>query len=552
MTHFAPSPITLAVIRDRVAEIFTDTRRRDTLSAFDTLTKQLGIDLAQIQGDAKTVREFLADTSAVKAGLSSKRWANVCSAVRTASEEFGPKRQPITRLVPLSADWAALMASVITNEHRYGLYRLACFATSVGIAPDVLCRTDLKAFHDALEQEDRIKKPRSTLKHTISLWNMCRKSIPGWPDTILSSPFESTTYTYRLTDFPAGFQADMGAWRDRLLHPDPFDDDAPPKALKLVSVDRDERHIRRVASVLVDANVLAMEDLTGLAVLVDFDLVKQALRLLLDRMGNGSTEHVKRHATVMRSLAKYYIRSPEAQIRKMDTLCKRLSGTTVPGLRAGNREKLRQFDDPKNVQAFLHLPELQRRYALTLANPYRRAKAMERALIIAILLDTGIRRKNICLIRPDLNLRDLNSKMSLHIPGPDVKNEQELEFDLRPQTIALLKEYQSTYRSLLNGSDSPYLFPGRFGGVIAESTMYTDIKKTAMQRAGLEIHPHLFRHALAKIVVEEDSEAYMAVSRHLGHRSLRTTMTSYLGTETRMAGRKVNALLETVKTRRTS
>ena len=221
-------------------------------------------------------------------------------------------------------------------------------------------------------------------------------------------------------------------------------------------------------------------------------------------------------------------------------------------IRAGNREKLRQFDDPRNVQAFLHLPEMQRRHALKQTNPYRRAKAMERALAVALLLDTGIRIKNLRTIRMDQNLRKAGTITVLHFVGPDVKNGQELEFDLRPQTMALLKEFLSTYRSMLPGSDGPYLFPGIKGGAIATCTMRDDIKKTAMQRAGLKIHPHLFRHALAKIVVEEDSEAYMAVSRHLGHRSLRTTMSAYLGTETRSAGRKVNALLETVKNRKGS
>ncbi len=56
--------------------------------------------------------------------------------------------------------------------------------------------------------------------------------------------------------------------------------------------------------------------------------------------------------------------------------------------------------------------------------------------------------------------------------------------------------------------------------------------------------PHLFRHVVAKIIVERGSSMYMAVSRHLGHRSMSATLASYLGTETRAAGRRLNRILE--------
>lgn len=55
--------------------------------------------------------------------------------------------------------------------------------------------------------------------------------------------------------------------------------------------------------------------------------------------------------------------------------------------------------------------------------------------------------------------------------------------------------------------------------------------------------PHLYRHATAKIIVERDPSMYVAVSRHLGYRSMTTTLGSYLGTETRAASRQLNRLL---------
>jgi integrase len=63
------------------------------------------------------------------------------------------------------------------------------------------------------------------------------------------------------------------------------------------------------------------------------------------------------------------------------------------------------------------------------------------------------------------------------------------------------------------------------------------------KHCGITISPHLYRHAIAKIVVERDPALYIAVSRHLGHRSMSTTLGSYLGTETRAASRRLNRLL---------
>jgi integrase len=68
-----------------------------------------------------------------------------------------------------------------------------------------------------------------------------------------------------------------------------------------------------------------------------------------------------------------------------------------------------------------------------------------------------------------------------------------------------------------------------------------------MRRAGLEMNPHLFRHAIAKIVTDADPGAYLAVSRVLGHTTLDTTMAHYLGAGTKASGRYLDGLLSETK-----
>ena len=53
----------------------------------------------------------------------------------------------------------------------------------------------------------------------------------------------------------------------------------------------------------------------------------------------------------------------------------------------------------------------------------------------------------------------------------------------------------------------------------------------------------IIRHAIAKIVIDRDPGAYLAISRVLGHASLNTTLGHYLGTETKAAARHIDRLL---------
>ena len=74
--------------------------------------------------------------------------------------------------------------------------------------------------------------------------------------------------------------------------------------------------------------------------------------------------------------------------------------------------------------------------------------------------------------------------------------------------------------------------------------MRVAISEPLKRHAGIEVNPHLVRQVIAKFVVERNPEMYVAVSRRLGHKSINTTLGSYLGTETRAASRQINRLLD--------
>ncbi len=131
----------------------------------------------------------------------------------------------------------------------------------------------------------------------------------------------------------------------------------------------------------------------------------------------------------------------------------------------------------------------------------------------------------------------------LHVPGDKVKNKRPVERELSAATAELLQLYLTVYRPRLPGSEASYLFPGITGGIRARSQFGEGLSHAFRKDTGLELNPHLIRHAIAKIVIDRDPGAYLSVSRVLGHASLSTTLGHYLGTETKAAARHIDRLL---------
>jgi integrase len=209
-----------------------------------------------------------------------------------------------------------------------------------------------------------------------------------------------------------------------------------------------------------------------------------------------------------------------------------------------NRDRLEQFDDPEVVQRLLAFPEAEAARARRLSTPARRAKGLERALAVSLLINTGLRLKNLRSLHLDRNLRRVTGRVFVSFEASEVKNSLDLEFELPIETAALLDEFLTTGRPHLPGHDRcSYLFPGSGGEPRSEAAMRDVVTKGLERQTGIVMNPHLFRHAIAKIVVERDPSLYVAVSRRLGHKSISTTLGAYLGTETRAASRQLNRVL---------
>jgi integrase len=477
--------------------------------------------------------------------VAEKTLANIRAAVTRAVRQYGDVRPPITRRIEFAPHWRALLDRIPVAYQRQALHRLAAFCSVMGVAPAQVGRETLLGLHAALEAEEFVKTPRRLLKSTITNWNRCVRTVPNWPQIRLTSPFKVVPYTLPLAAFPMSLQAEVQTWASRMTDPDPLDLDAPARPLRPATVEHRILEIRQFASALVHRQDLTPDKITGLAVLFTPERFKAALRFFLDRAGGRPTARLHNSANALRLLARHHCQIDPATLTVLEQLCSRIDPRDGRKMTTRNRARLQQFDDPRNVARLLRFPEQQVAKARKEKNPLRAAKRVERALIVALLIHCGLRIGTLQALeitdfrwtRPDRQ-----GVCHLSVPGRKTKTNRPLAFELTEPVAALLRLYLA-HRPRLGGADGPYLFPGQSGGMRSTKALRDGIVQALHREAGLVMHPHLFRHAIAKIAVERDPGAYLAVSRMLGHTTLDTTMAHYLGTEGKAAARHLDRLL---------
>jgi integrase len=286
--------------------------------------------------------------------------------------------------------------------------------------------------------------------------------------------------------------------------------------------------------------VLSGEDPSALHTLADavaLARVRKGLHFFLGRAENGSTAQAYGIARVLLSVARHWVKAPNAQIEQMQAFCKRLE-TDTSEMTEKNRKRLRQFDDEASARDLVSLPAKLLRKAKQEEGPATQQAALwvQTAVAVELLLMVPIRREN--LTRPNLQRhidRRRNGKAYLCVPGREVKNGVEIEAELPPETVKLLDLYMKSYQPLLAEKGSPWLFPGLPGRPKSRERMAFQISETIKKEIGLEMHTHLFRHFAAKFYLDRNPGGYGVVQKLHGHKSMQTTIRSYCGAERKSA-----------------
>jgi len=233
------------------------------------------------------------------------------------------------------------------------------------------------------------------------------------------------------------------------------------------------------------------------------------------------------------------------------TELKRLLGKMpVPlmGLTDKNKRFLRQFDDPEVLRRLYRLPDRLWTEVRRDSHPnFRTLAKAQAALGIAILSYIPLRPQNLTALAFGTHLfmqEHAGAISTLELSAAEMKNRQELAFDIPPDVARMLIEYRDRIAPKIIGHRPTRLFVTVKGMPKHQKTISYLIASYLKRRAGIMLTPHVFRHLSARVVLDAEPGAYETVRQHLGHKNTKTTTGFYAGISSRRAARHHHRLLQ--------
>ena len=545
MTLAQPSRTTLADLIPLIEQAsLSPIQKRDQVSAVRTTARLLSTTPAEIDADPLRLRRRLETIAPQALGLSRGRWNNIRSLVGKAlalARPILPGRQT-ARLLP---EWEALFAPLSRNRAA-SLLAMARYFSVRNVRPDEATLADLETYHEAILNDQLRVKPEQTWDTIVWTWNACRREIAGWPDVEIPRSIRREIYVLPWSDFPPALKADVDGFLVRLSGAD-LSEDGPSRPARAATLKTREYQLRVAASALVYKGVDA-QSICSLAEIVSLERLKLVLQFLLDRHEGQTSPQVAQMAAFLKGVAKHWAKADDLALLQMQKVASRLS-MGRRGLTAKNRERLGPFDDAKMVALFLDLPQrIRREVEKDPRSPKRRAVDAQSAAAIGLLHAVPLRLGNLSRLDMRKNLIARGNRVYLVVPEGDTKNNEPVDFELPAETVDIVAWYIRDYRPHLVRAPTDALFPGEGSGPKAAYGLGPQIKAAVFRFTGLKVNAHLFRHAGAKIFLDQRPGQYEVVRQVLRHRSIETTTSFYAGAETRSAGqhfaRVINRLRE--------
>jgi integrase len=515
------------------------TQRRDQISAVRTVARVLGAAPEDIDVDVARLRRRLETVAPAASALSRGGWNNVRSRFGKALALARPML-PGRAKAPLLPEWKQLLASLARNRAT-SLTALARHLGVQGIRPVDVTFADLEAFHEAIVNDRLRGKPEQTWDMIVWTWNACRREIKDWPDIEIPRPIRREIYVRSWSDFPTSLKDDVDRFLIRLSGVD-LDEDGPTRPARRATLKTREYQLRVAASALVLKGVESAS-IRSLANIVTLERFKLVLRFLLDRHGGQTSPQVAQMAAFLKGVARHWAKVDDLTLLGMQKVASRLS-TGGRGLTAKNRERLRPFDDPQTVARFLGLPQrIRREVEKDQRAPKLKAVLAQSAAAIALLHVVPLRISNLANLDMRKHLIARSKRVYLVIPEHDTKNREVIDFELPAATVEMIAWYIREFRPHLVRAPTDALFPGEGSGPKAAYGLGPQIKATVFRFTGLKVNAHLFRHAGAKIFLDQRPGQYEVVRQVMRHRSIETTTGFYAGAETRSAGAHYAAVI---------
>jgi integrase len=532
--------VSIALLRERVKSDpdLGERRKRDLISGLSSYAKYINIDPEHGDPTFAANRTKIERFAPASADIGEKRWSNILSDVTVTFRRYGiPVR---LRPLPgnLSVEWRALRDSVQHDPRLVrGLSALMHYGSARRIEPAEMTDEVLMAFHRYLIDETREKRPDRTFQRICVLWRRATAEIDGWPQQPVSVPCFRNVVSFAWSAFAPSLLAEIEDWKAVVGGDRPFDDRAPDKAFRDTTLATKLEQLRRFLSALVHSGT-PIEQITAISVALAPKNYAAALTWYLNRTEGKSTPGLSEIAATMLGIARHWVQIEKLDLAQVERATKKVN-CRQKGMTDRNMGRLEPLLDEHVQRKLFLLPELLLARARKVKNLKKAAVLVQTGVAIEILLVAPIRLYDLIRLELDVHIlftrpgRQGEAKLVLKAS----KNGQRISFDLKGETLALLRHYTNKYLPALSEGTVAALFPGKAGPHKTTARLREQITKAIRKHCGVDFHPHLFRHFAAAMILKKYPNAYPLVARLLGHKSIQTTMDFYTAFESSFAAK---------------
>lgn len=132
--------------------------------------------------------------------------------------------------------------------------------------------------------------------------------------------------------------------------------------------------------------------------------------------------------------------------------------------------------------------------------------------IILLLMDTGVRRKELCMIeKKNVNLSDMTIKLT------HTKTDEDRIVHFKQKTLHVVKkliDFKTNHKYLIHN-----IIKNR--AINTDDVIYS-LSKKLYRDTGIRVHAHMFRHSFASIMLENDAQLKVVMDL-MGHKNIETT-----------------------------
>lgn len=535
-----------------IARITADTalpgdRRRDMISGLARAAEVLNRHPDGVPVHVPWLQPRLEEVRPKALRITAKTWANILSNMKAALAHLGcieSGTKPVSTLSPAwAAHWQALRGSSESGLVP-GLWGFVAYLNDRSVASEVVGAEHLIGYLAFVTTRSLRKHPVDVARRARTAWNRAAKLVPGWPSQQLEPIASDRVYCLPDSRFSERFIAEVDTLMYSLARPDPLAPGTLRRAMRPETLKARRGQFTRFAAVLVHAG-LPIECIEGLRDLVFPANLELGLRWLLQRSNNVKTPGLSNLAVALRILVRHHAALSDEERTRAEDLCGKVILPRTSGLTEKNRQRLMPFNDADLTDGLLSLAQELWSTAKACRNSATRALQRETAIALEMLTFCPIRRKNLAEIHVERDLqRHGTGNVVLNLQADQTKTGRAISFVLPDHLVGWIDAHLRDRAGVLCPPGVAWLFPMRDGtGSMAPTALGTRISKVIRTHTGLMVHPHLFRHLSAKLMLKANPGHYELVRRVLGHAETSTTWETYVGLEGEDATRLLSEIV---------